>query len=337
MRALVICDESIGDVLFATPVIRALKVQLDDIELHGLFSDQSGFVMDENPYIDKAFLRQPSIRKTLALFKEGKYDLIINLSTDVPSKIFSFFLGLKTYSLRSLAWQHGLMVWLKIDRLLNVHVVERQLDILKPLGIKADELGLDYFIPEMDKVSTDWLPEAFQEGFVVFPIGAPHATRQLPVNRMIELCDKINRPIVLLGAKEDFETGERISNFFKRNSTVEWEEGLRELNKRTVIYNACGKFNFNQMASVVKQSRAVFSFDSDFIPLASAFRKEIFTLWGNTILLFGKYPYRTRFTVLENNQVSCRPCSTRGFDNCPKGHFKCMNNINFDFYLPWIG
>jgi ADP-heptose:LPS heptosyltransferase len=128
---------------------------------------------------------------------------------------------------------------------------------------------------------------------------ATPAIRALKVQ--LELCDKISRPIVLLGTNEDFETGERITNFFARNSSPEWEKGLRELNKRTVIYNACGKFNFNQMASPLKQSRAVFSFDGDFIPLASAFRKEVFCLWRNTILLFGRYPYHTRFTVLENN------------------------------------
>ncbi len=334
MKVLVIYEEAIGDVLFATPVIRALKVQLDDIELHGLFSEESRFLADENPYMDKVFQMQMSIWKTYRMLKTEKYDLIINLCTDLRSKVLSFFLRAKTISLKSPHWRHWLMVRLKIDRLTNEHVVERLMFVLKPLRVKADELGLDYFIPEKDKVSLDWLPEVFRGGFVVFPLCAPHATRKLPVNRMIELCDKINRPIILLGTKQDFETGERIVNFFARDSSQGWEEGLRELNKKTVIYNACGKFNFNQMASLVKQSRAVFSFDGDFIPLASAFRKEVFCLWGNTILLFGRYPYRTRFTVLENNQVPCRPCSTRGYDSCPKGHFKCMNNITFDFYLP---
>ena len=72
MKVLVICDESIGDVVFATPVIRALKVQLDDIELHGLFSEQSCFVADENPYIDKVFQMQMSIWKTYWLVENRK-------------------------------------------------------------------------------------------------------------------------------------------------------------------------------------------------------------------------------------------------------------------------
>jgi len=334
MKALVICGESVGDIVFATPVIRALKVQLDDMEVHGLFSESSAFAADENPYIDKIISIQRSVWKTRNQLKTEKYDLVINLRSDARSKIITILIRTKTYSLKSMGWHHWLIVRLKINRLLNVHLVDRLMSVVKPLGVKADELGLDFFIPEKDKVSMGWFPESFQKGFIVFALSAPYATRKLPVKRMIELCDKINKPVILLGTHADVMTGDVIRTFFEKNQDVGWEEGLQELNKKTLIYNACGKFNFNQMASLIKQSRAVFAFDSDFVPVASALRKEIFGLWGNTILLFGRYPYRTRFTVLESNSVSCRPCSTNGFDSCPKGHFKCMNNIIFDFYLP---
>ena len=80
------------------------------------------------------------------------------------------------------------MVTLKINHLDNVHLVDKMLQAIKPLGIKGDELGLDYFIPEKDKVSLEWLPEVFQKGFVAFLISAPYNTRKLPVDRMIELC-----------------------------------------------------------------------------------------------------------------------------------------------------
>jgi ADP-heptose:LPS heptosyltransferase len=88
------------------------------------------------------------------------------------------------------------------------------------------------------------------------------------------------------------------------------------------------------MASIIKQSWAVFTFDNEFVPVASAFRKQVFGLWGNTSVLFGNYPYRTRYKIMEHTDLECRPCSAHGFDKCPKGHFKCMRDIMFDFYLP---
>lgn len=334
MKALVICGESIGETVFSTPVIRALKVQLDDIEVHGLFSAPSAFLLDENPYIDKTHILENSSWKTWRRLKKEKFDVIVNLRTDWRSKILTFLFRTKKYPLKAIHWKRWLMVNLKINQLSNLHYVDRMMRVLEPLGIKGDELGLDYFIPEKDKVSSEWLPAAFQKGFVVFLLSAPYVTRKLPVDRMIELCGKINKPIILLGTPDDVETGEIIARFFARGLFLIWKEELLQPNKKTIVYNACGKFNFNQMASLVKQSWTVFTFDNDFIPIASAFKKEIFGLWGNTILLFGKYPYRTKFTALESNSVPCRPCTSNGFNKCPKGHFKCMKDIMFDFYLP---
>ena len=66
--------------------------------------------------------------------------------------------------------------------------------------------------------------------------------------------------------------------------------------------------------------------------IAAAFQKEIISIWGNTIPEFGMYPYYEKGV---NNNVSvevqnlgCRPCSKIGFDECPKGHFRCMKDID---------
>ena len=265
--------------------------------------------------------------------KGAGFDVIVNLRHDWRTSLLVRLLPAKGLSIRSDFWHRWLMVNLKINKLRNIHKSDRMLQVVEPLGIKADGLGLDYFIPERDRVLIHWLPEPFQQGYVVFSINAPYATRKLPVNRLIELCDRINRPVILVGTKEDETAGETVSGFFSREASMAWEEGLVKLNKRTIVYNACGKFSFNQMASLVKQSRAVFLFDGDCMPVASAFKKEIFCLLGNTIPLFGTYPYRTKFTMLENHSLSCRPCSTRGFASCPRKHFGCMNDLVFDFYL----
>jgi ADP-heptose:LPS heptosyltransferase len=334
LKVLLICGTSLADVVFATPIIRALKVQLDDIELHALVDFATAFTLDENPYVDHIHYFNSSFWKNYKRLKSEKFSLIVNLNERWRSKLLTFLFDAETYSLKSIWWKQWLMVNLKIDHLPNIHLVNRMMQAVEPLQIKPDELGLDYFIPEKDKVFIDWLPESFQLGYFVFCINASFNTRKLTVDRMIELCDKINKPILLLGSNDDVETAEVISSFFNKAVSISYEEGLLQLNKRTIVYNACGKFNFNQMASVIKQARAVFTFDNEFVPVASAFKKEIFGLWGNTILLFGRYPYRTKFTVFENNRVSCRPCSAKGFDKCPKGHFNCMQRIVFDFYLP---
>jgi len=76
------------------------------------------------------------------------------------------------------------------------------METLVDLGIRMDALGLDYFIPDKDEVPGEWLPEEFRDGYVVYAIGGQHATKKLPVNRMIDLCDKINKPLILLEGRK---------------------------------------------------------------------------------------------------------------------------------------
>jgi ADP-heptose:LPS heptosyltransferase len=334
MKILIIRFSSIGDIVLTTPVIRALKTQLEDAEIHYATKAQYKSILEFNPYVDKLFLLGKSLSELITQLKLEKYDCVIDLHHNLRTQIIKTALGRKSYSFDKINFKKWLKVNLKIDQLPSLHIVDRYMQAVEALGVKSDALGLDYFIPEKDEVPLEWLPETHQKNFVAYAIGAQHNTKKLPLLKMIELCDRINKPIVLLGGKEDFDMGEHIYDFFERTNSPEYELGLFELNKKTVIYNACGKFNLNQSASLVKKSSHVFSHDTGLMHIAAAFKKEVFSIWGNTIPEFGMYPYRTRFTVFENKKLGCRPCSKIGYDKCPQGHFKCMNDIVFDFYLP---
>ncbi|MBX2895664.1 MAG: glycosyltransferase family 9 protein [Cyclobacteriaceae bacterium] len=334
MKVLVIRFSSIGDIVLTTPVVRVLKTQLNNAEVHFATKDKFAVLLRSNPYVDKLQILDKSLPAFIQQLRAERYEYVIDLHNNLRTRIIKTALWAKAFSFNKLNLEKWLWVNLKINRLPNVHIVDRYLDTLKPLGLKPDALGLDYFIPEKDEVPLDWLPPEFHKGYVAYAMGAQHNTKKLPLKRMIELCDKINKPIVLLGGKEDFETAEAIHAFFEKPAQSEYESGLTELGKRTTIFNACGKFNINQSASLVKQARYVFAHDTGLMHIAAALKKEVFSIWGNTMPEFGMYPYRTRFTVLENKKAACRPCSKIGYTACPKGHFKCMNEIVFDFYLP---
>lgn len=335
MKVLILRFSSIGDIVLTTPVVRVLKTQLENVEIHYATKVRYQTLVEGNPYLDKVHYLDKSLSDLIRQLRAEKFDCIVDLHSNLRTLIIKTSLGIRSFSFDKLNYQKWLKVNFKIDRLPNKHIVDRYLETVKSLGIKNDALGLDYFIPERDEVPLDWLPETHRKGFVAYAIGAQHATKRLPVQRMIELCDKINRPIILLGGKEDEVIGEQLALFFGRgDSSASYEAGLKELNKKTIIYNACGKYNLNQSASILKKASHVFTHDTGLMHIASAFKKEVFSIWGNTTPAFGMYPYRTKFTVFENNKLNCRPCSKIGFQKCPKGHFKCMNEIVLDFYLP---
>jgi len=246
---------------------------------------------------------------------------VVDLHHNLRSRLIRFRLGVPGASFPKLNIQKWLLVNLKINKMPPVHIVDRYIAAAQKLGVKNDGAGLDYFIPAEDEVEIDTLPATHRPGYVAFAIGAQHATKRLPTERIIELCARINRPIILLGGKEDVGTGEEISKYFERRITN--NEG------RTTIYNACGKYNLNQSASLVRQAEVVFSHDTGLMHVAAAFRKKIYSIWGNTVPELGMYPYQTEFEVLERNNLPCRPCSKIGYKACPQKHFKCMWEIDF--------
>ena len=67
--------------------------------------------------------------------------------------------------------------------------------------------------------------------------------------------------------------------------------------------------------------------------IAVALGKPVAVLWGNTLPEMGMVaPNKEsrKMVHMEVENLSCRPCSKLGFDNCPKGHFRCMMDQNID-------
>ena len=66
--------------------------------------------------------------------------------------------------------------------------------------------------------------------------------------------------------------------------------------------------------------------------IAAALQKAIISIWGNTVPSFGMYPYygkksNQQYHTVQVNKLWCRPCSKIGYKKCPRGHFKCMEQI----------
>ncbi len=335
MKILIIRFSSIGDIVLTSPVIRCLKTQTN-AEIHFLCKKEYSSILETNPYIDKLHLLENNFQSLMSSLRKEKFDHIIDLHNNLRTRRVKLNMpGVKTSTFNKLNLKKWLYVNFKLEVMPNVHVVDRYMETVKGLGVENDNFGLDFFIPEKDEIEPDWLPESHRKEYIVFVIGAKFNTKKLPVKRMIELCDKINKPIILVGGKEDSENGKIIEKFFERqDASADFEKGLTDLGKKTTIFNACGKFNLNQSAALIRGAKYVFTHDTGMMHIAAAFKKNIFSIWGNTTPNFGMYPYQTKFTVLENNKLSCRPCSKIGYSKCPKGHFKCMNAIVFDFYIP---
>lgn len=315
VKILVLQLESIGDVVLTTPVVRCLKQQIPEAVVHFCTKRAYQPIIETNPYIAHTYYLDKSVYGLIRQLKAEQFDYVIDLQNTFITGLIKAALRSRSYSVEKQTLRQWLYVRWKINALPEQHIVDRYLATVQPLGVENDGRGLDYFIPYKDEVEIEWLPDTHQHDFVAYAIGGQSLTRRLPVLRMIELCLKINYPIVLLGDKADRNVGDEI---------------VQAIGERQ-IYNACGHYNLNQSASLLQRARVVFSHDTGLMHIAAAFRKKVYSIWGSTTPQFGFYPYKTPHVRLETTGLGCRPCSAIHSGKCPMKHFKCMNNLSFDF------
>lgn len=313
MKILVVRFSSIGDIVLTTPILRCIKQQLQNVELHYITKHNFLSVIENNIYVDKVFTIKDSLKDALPQLKKENYDYVIDLHHNVRTLRLKTALGKKSFSFNKLNWEKFLVVNFKKNKLPNIHIVDRYFETVNSIGVKNDEKGLDYFINEKDEIDIpSSLPTLFQEDYNVLVVGGSYYTKQIPINKLKEICSKSALPLILLGGKEDAPIADQVYQLHK-NKTI----------------NLCGKLSLNQSASLIKQSHKVITSDTGLMHIAAAYKKDIISLWGNTIPEFGMGPYLAgkNSHILEVKGLSCRPCSKLGYKKCPKGHFKCMNDI----------
>ncbi len=321
VKILIIRLSSIGDVVLTSPVVRCLKKQVENVELHFVTKQKFASIVTSNPYIDKVHFLNENITTLIQDLKNEKFDFIIDLHQNFRSNRIKRNLGVKSYSVNKLNGQKFLLIKFKINRLPKKHIVDRYLETAAPLGVKNDGKGLDFFIPENENFAETDLPAPFKNGYVAFVIAGTYTTKKLPVEKVADICQKIDFPVILLGGKKEFEDGEKILSQSKGN-----------------VLNYAGKISLNQSASLVKNANVVLTNDTGLMHIAAAFHKKILSFWGNTVPDFGMVPYMAakNSKLMEVSDLKCRPCSKLGYEKCPKKHFKCMNEINANEAVKWI-
>lgn len=312
MKILIIRFSSIGDIVLTSPVVRCIKNQLANSEVHYLTKKSYAEILKSNPYITKVYAIQNEVSEVADELVKEHYDLIIDLHDNLRSHQVSLMLKSKTHRYNKQRFKRFLLTNFKIN-LLNNHIVDRYFSAVKKLNIINDAQGLDFFIPEEKDIPIGNLPFTHIAGFIVIVIGAKHYTKTIPKHHLEYLCKEIKVPIILIGGKEDETLGNELSQIdaFK-------------------IMNACGRFSITQSASIIKRAKYVITGDTGMMHIATAFQKKIISVWGSTDKKLGFIPYQntSNTVIIENHELKCRPCNKYGSSSCPKKHFKCMEDLD---------
>ncbi|MGI4727533.1 MAG: glycosyltransferase family 9 protein [Janthinobacterium lividum] len=310
LKILVIRLSSMGDIIYTTPVVRCLKLQLPGAEIHFLTKPLFKYIYEGNPYLDKLLLLQENLNDTIREIKAERYDYLIDLHNNLRTTIIKFKTGIPASTHKKNPIKKLLYLKLRWNLLPKKHIVEQYLETVRFLGVKNDEKPINYYVKQQYQLA-DLLPASHQNKFMVFIIGATHFTKRMPNEKVIRICKEINTPVVLLGGKDVQENGEAIAFFTGEK-----------------VYNACGKISLDQSVFILTKAEKIIGFDTGLTHIAEAFAVPIASVWGSTVPeLVGVWPYQTQNAEVVGVDLYCRPCSKYGLEKCPLGHFKCMHDI----------
>ncbi|MFT6718507.1 MAG: ADP-heptose:LPS heptosyltransferase [Sphingobacteriales bacterium] len=301
-KVLVIRFSSIGDIVLTTPVIRCLSKA--GYEVHLLTKAGFSKVLDGNPYIHTLHAWENTAISNL---KKEQFTFIADLHNNLRSRKVKLMLRVKSKSFPKLNLKKTLLVNWKVNKMPDIHVVDRYFESVKSLGVVSDGQGLDYF--------GNGLEVPYREGkYEVIVLGAAHGTKQIPESVLLELIWKLKKNVVLVGGPAEKEQGDE----------------LAEKAGDEVVFNTCGQTSLDESANLIKFAQRVFTPDTGMMHIASAFHDRIVSFWGNTVPELGMTPYFGKgldvlnAKIMEVKGLDCRPCSKIGYDECPKGHFNCM-------------
>lgn len=326
-RILVIRLSSIGDIVLATPLLRNLKHIYPNVEIDFVIKQKFQEILYGNPNVSRIIPFNDKqgfseLRRIKKMIVQKKYDWLI----DIHKNLRSVYLRTCSRAKRHFRYKKEivrrfLLVRFKWNLYRSiVPIYRRYMAELEPFSVQDDNMGLDVYIDPIakEKVSRRW-----RNFFESYPIlvgmvpGAGYATKRwLPEGfagvgeRLIK---KDGAGIILFGGPKDQALHD-------------------EINKRMdgKALTLAGKTSLQESFAAMTYCSCVVSNDTGLMHIAVALKKKLVAIFGATTEELGFFPGGNEQIILQNNELSCRPCSHIGSHRCPKHHFKCMKEISIE-------
>lgn len=316
---------SLGDIVLTSVLLRCLKKQYPNSNIVFVVSSRYVDVVRFNPHIShivevdtKKGIKELLRKRHEILQKNNgkKFDIVLDLHRNLRTKLLRFGTG-KEYSLVDKFRKQKLQLVHKKIGLGEpvVHIVDRYIKTAQKWNVKNDADGLELWL-ESEKKKMVYEPKNRKNTSQVVGIapGARHFTKRYPKEKFIELIIKLRDKFpfgqfVLFGGYDEKEMCQEIERSVPFSVTN--LAGERSILESTVELDKCSVLITN---------------DSGLMHIAAARRVPVMAIFGSTVKEFGFEPYGVEYKIIEKN-IPCRPCSHIGREQCPLGHFDCMNTI----------
>ncbi len=323
-KILVVNTFGIGDVLFSTPMIKALKARIPGARIDAMCNERRRRILQYNPDINEIIVFEKDdfraafkkskfsfAAKTIQFIKairRREYDLAIDLSLGHQISLVLSLAGVKKrigFNYRNRG--RFLTDKMNIGGFNDKHVVEYYLDILKLIGIeKIYEKNL--MLPLSSKIvlwSDSFLAQKGLTDKILVGLapgggkswGKYAVYRRWDPSNFAYLAEKISAKrkgvhFLIFGSPEEKDIARSM------------EGGLTGK-----ITNLCGKLSLSEVITLIGKCALLICNDGGLLHIAVSQGVKTVSIFGPVDeKIYGPYPSSARHIVVKAENVRCRPC-----------------------------
>ncbi|MEQ1573163.1 MAG: glycosyltransferase family 9 protein [Vicinamibacterales bacterium] len=337
MKILLVRLRLVGDVVFTTPLVRAVRGTYPDARLTYLVEPSAAPILRGNPHLSELIVVPKTsgverLRGDVALarrLRRQHFDVAIDLHGGPRSAWLTWGSGAPMrigYPIRGRRWMYTHVVPRAGD-LAPRHSVANQWDLLGPLGIGPPSPAQNPVEMEEDPIATGRVDQRMARAgigptnpIVVIHVSAGNAFRRWPPESFEMLVEQLargdhDRRILLTSGPSDAAAARRIA------------DGARaRLGRLATAVPDTGDFDLAELRSLIARAAVYIGGDSGPLHIASTTETPVVALLGPT-LAERSMPWRDPSCFAEAvdmGALPCRPCHQR---TCAPGDFRCLTGI----------
>ena len=280
-RILVVNVNWLGDVIFSTPFIRALREAYPDSYIACLLHPRCKDVLEGNPCLNEIIVYDEESAhksvfgklKLVRLLRSKHFDTAFILHRSFTKALLTFLAGIPErigYATKNRA---RLLTKAIEEDDYEIHKVEYFLNLARAVGIKPKNLSYEFFIKNSDRnyIADILKREGVVEKDIIVTIcpGGNWDPKRWPEESFAKLSDalieKFGAKIAIAGAKKDVKLAMDIKSIMK--------------NKPVIM---CGNTSLKQLGALFERSRLVIANDTGPMHIAVAAGSKVIALFGPT-------------------------------------------------------
>jgi predicted lipopolysaccharide heptosyltransferase III len=337
LKILLVRLREIGDVVFTTPALRALRRRFPDARITYLVEPAASAIVQHNPNIDELIVApRPRgigrLARELALarrLRSARFDLAIDFHGGPRASLLTWLSGAPQrvgYTITGRSWMYTTRV-ARTRALRPRHSVQNQWDLLSALGINPPDRAADPVDMPVDASIAAALAERLAHAgvsagdrLVVMHVSAGNPFRRWPTASFAAVAAGLierdpTRRVVITSGPSDRDAALRVI-----------DEAQTLLGPRRDRILSCGEFSLTELRALVDRAALYIGGDSGPMHIAATSRVPIVGIYGPT-LPARSAPWRSNLLPAEAVDIdglSCRPCDQR---TCLPGDYRCLTWI----------